>query len=436
MNQPESGSIPGEPAAPGTKKVLVIEDEPPILALLEGMLKAKGYAVETAHDGVEGLRKTFQTTPDIVLTDINMPKLSGLDYLQRIRAFIPASRLPVIIVSALGLENQIIEGFKSGATDYVIKPFKTPDLLAKIQVALGQVVNPADLNINQDAYEESLGKSFEMPREGNVLDMGKYRIMEEVGSGGMGTIYRARHAGYDIDVALKVLNPDLAKDKAYALRFLREVRIASQLSHPGIVKVFDIGLNGELLFYAMEFLADPSLSALIAKAGAFDGKGIAEIGVQVASALAYMHGKGFLHRDVKPDNLILCRNGAVKLIDFGLAAAFGEKRLTQAGSFLGTPGYVAPENVQSFRTPDEQGDIYSLGATLYALATGSPPFDEYSEPMGKLVAQVKMDLKPAHLVNPKISKGLSDVIGKMTARRQSARFQKMRDLREALEGLS
>jgi len=410
------------------KKVLVIEDDAEVRDLLTAILSEEGFEVETASDGVEGLKKTFQTTPDIVLTDVMMPRLNGLDYLRKIRPTIGVRRLPVIVVSALDQEEAIRQGFRCGATDYVTKPFLREEILAKVQMALEDCVDPENL-----VFRPGPSNFGARPNSGNILDMGKYWLLEEVAEGGMGLVFRARHVGYDIEVALKVLPPVKALESESTMRFLREVRIAAQLCHPHIVKVFDVGLSGVHYFYAMEFLPDPTLAVRLDPKKPIAAHEVISMGIQMASALGYMHDLGFLHRDIKPENIVADSAGQVKIIDFGLAAPFKKGRITETGVFLGTPGYVAPESISGHIAPHPLSDIYSLGATLYAMATGTLPFHDYGDPAERLTAQLTVPLPPAHEENPSIPHALSDVIGRMTARSRAARYADMKEVREALE---
>jgi serine/threonine protein kinase/CheY-like chemotaxis protein len=409
-------------------RILVIDDEESIRSLLQDILEANGFEVLTAEEGVAGVKKTFSMAPDAVLTDVMMPGMNGLSFMKRVRSQISADRLPIIVVSALGMESQVVEAFNAGATDYLVKPFKPGELIARIQVALQRRVDPEYV-----VYKEPTGPAdLRSPiRSGSFLDMGKYRILSEIGSGGMGNVYRARHRGYGIEVALKVLKPELVDDQKNILRFLREVRIATQMNHPNIVQVFDVGTSNGCYYYAMEALPCRSLLDRVRESGALPEPEVLLLGERLSSALDFMHSQGFMHRDVKPDNILFTNEGGVKLIDFGLACAHDDARLTQEGTFIGTPGYVAPENVSEYRALRPNADIYSLGATLFFAATGRSAFPEGNGATAKLTAQVNGDAAPLREANPRISEALAGVITKMLERDPEDRYAFIKQVYEA-----
>jgi serine/threonine protein kinase/CheY-like chemotaxis protein len=407
-----------------------VDDEESIRMLLTDVLESNGYEVITAQNGVEGVRKTFAEVPDVVLTDIMMPNLNGISFLVKVRAKIPPTTLPIIVISALGLETQVVQAFQAGATDYLTKPFRPGELIARIQVALEQRVDPRNVVFKEPTGE---GRIHEKIGAGSVLDMGKYRILRELGSGGMGTVYQAKHMGYGVEVALKVLKPELAAERKNILRFLREVRIAAQMNHPNIVQVFDVGLSGDCYYYAMENLPLRSLFQRVRDEGPLEEPGVLKLGLQLASALKYMHDLGYMHRDVKPDNVLLVSDDRAKLIDFGLACSADDQRLTQEGTFIGTPGYVAPENVQEYRAPDPATDIYSLGATLYFASAGKSPFHDKKGATQRLTAQIREFPRPLHEADPRISQELSDVIMKMLEPDPADRYAFIEEVCDELE---
>ncbi|GEM_PF-3324351 len=413
-------------------KILVIDDEESIRMLLEDLLTGQGMEVITAENGVEGVRRTFNDVPEVVLTDILMPDMDGITFIQRVRNKIPARKLPIIVVSALGMEKNVVQAFKAGATDYLVKPFRHSELLARVQVALGQRVDPKNVEY---VGREGTGEREIPIRSGSVLDMGKYRILSEIGAGGMGTIYHAVHAGYGIEVALKVLNAEMGKDRNNIMRFLREVRIATQMSHPHIVDVYDVGFSGEWYYYAMEMLPSTSLQSRVREDGWLEETDVLGVGGQLASALVHMHEAGFMHRDVKPDNVIFESTGSVKLIDFGLACAADDARLTREGSFIGTPGFVAPENIEAYQPPDPTSDVYSLGATLFFAATGRSPFQGKGGATAKLTAQVTERPPAPRALNPVVSEAFSDLILRMMEPDPAKRVFPMARVRDELSDL-
>jgi serine/threonine-protein kinase len=406
------------------KTVLVVEDDEAIRRFLSELLDRDGYKVVTAVDGVEGVQHTFAEAPDVVLTDLMMPQMDGLAYIRRVRSQVPAASLPIVVVSALATEDKIVEAFETGATDYLVKPFRPHELLARIRVALKQKIEPVHVDLSLGSGRPVITR--EALFNGALLDMGKYEIIAEIGEGGMGSVFLAKHRSFGTQVAVKILDPEITEDRRAVLRFLREVRIAAQLDHPNIVKVFDLGLTGNVYYYAMEKLPDHSLAEEVWDGGAMPEPMALDVGLQVASALEYMHGLGFIHRDVKPENILYAEEARVKLIDFGLARSMVDDRLTQEGSFVGTPGYVAPENITSFADPGPSADIYALGATLYAACVGKSAFEDKECTTAKLRAQLMDPPAPAHFRSPGVSREFSKIIGKMMSKNPEARYEDMK----------
>jgi eukaryotic-like serine/threonine-protein kinase len=200
---------------------------------------------------------------------------------------------------------------------------------------------------------------------------GRFEIVRPLGHGAMATVDLARDVELDRLVALKRLAENLARDADLRRRFVREARLAARLAHPNVVRVFDVGEDDGRPFIAMEYVAGETLAELLARRGRLPASDAASLGMQVCAGLAAVHAAGLVHRDVKPQNLMLGADGVLKLGDFGIAAGHEGTQLTLAGTVLGTAGYLAPEQARG-EPVTAAADIYAVGAVLYELLTGRP----------------------------------------------------------------
>ena len=199
-----------------------------------------------------------------------------------------------------------------------------------------------------------------------------YRLLELLGEGAMGRVFKARQLSLDRDVAIKVLSPELAKDTAYVERFQTEARAVARLNHTNLVSGIDVGEANGIHYLVMEYADGNTVASLLRRGGPLDEERALVIAQQVARALDHAHRNAMLHRDVKPDNVILTRDGVAKLCDLGLAR-LGET--SEAGQRMGTPAYISPEQARGETQVDARTDLYSLGATLFHMLAGRPPFE-------------------------------------------------------------
>jgi len=208
---------------------------------------------------------------------------------------------------------------------------------------------------------------------GSVLG-GRYRLLELLGQGGMATIYRARDGQLERDVAVKVLRPEYGHDPDFFARFRQEAQSAASLNHPGVVAVYDYGTDAVGPFIVMELVDGEDLASIIRRSGALPPRQAARLTAQAARAISAAHERGFVHRDIKPGNVLVTREGRVKVADFGIARAIAEAALTLPGTTLGSVHYFSPEQARGEPTTPAS-DIYSLGIVLYELLTGRRPWE-------------------------------------------------------------
>jgi serine/threonine-protein kinase len=260
---------------------------------------------------------------------------------------------------------------------------------------------------------------------------GRYRLEDVIGRGGMSTVYRATDRILQRTVAVKVMSAALAEDDpTHVARFEREARAAASLVHPGIVTVYDTGVDGDQRFIAMEFVDGESLAKVIAQRAPLEPERAKEITAQVADALEAAHRAGLVHRDVKPGNVMIARDGSAKVLDFGIARVADAGSITRTATLLGTAAYMAPEHALGSAV-DARSDIYSLGCLLYAMLTGGPPFS------GEVAAavmhqQVNAIPRPPSEANPRVSRDLDALVLQMLAKSPAERPQSAAEVRDRL----
>ncbi|MCU0723543.1 MAG: serine/threonine protein kinase, partial [Planctomycetes bacterium] len=265
--------------------------------------------------------------------------------------------------------------------------------------------------------------------------VGGYQLIKLIGKGGMGSVYRARQVSLDRIVALKVLNRQLHDNVAYRERFLREARAVGGLNHPHIVRAIDAGEDGGNLYFAMELVDGRNVTAHLQEGGPFREARAAAVGRQVALALAHAWRHGIVHRDIKPENILIDRDGVAKLTDLGLAKSTGEeRRITQAGMAMGTPYYISPEQIRLAETLDVRADLYALGATMFHMVTGRPPY--LADSSAAVVSMhVSAPVPDPRQYAPGLSPALCAVLMKLMAKDAKDRFQTPEELVAALDAL-
>ena len=268
--------------------------------------------------------------------------------------------------------------------------------------------------------------------QGSVVD-NRYDVVRPLGSGGMGEVYLARDMTLGRDVALKLLRSQFANDKESAERFKREAMSAARLSHPNIVQVYDRGVTEDGTSYiAMEYVPGGTLKERITHDGPLDAKDAASFGYQVAEALGAAHAKGVIHRDIKPQNVLITAPGEAKVADFGIARALSAAAdsRTKTGAVMGTAGYMSPE--QALGEPaTPKSDLYSLGIVLYEALTGKLPFTA-DNPIAVSMKHANEPPSPPQQINPSVPDGMNAIILKLLAKAPEDRYADADELAEDL----
>jgi serine/threonine-protein kinase len=277
-------------------------------------------------------------------------------------------------------------------------------------------------------------------RPGEVIG-GRYEIVEQLGSGGMARVYRAFDPKLGRDVAVKVLNERYASDPAFVERFRREASAAASLNHPNIVQVFDRGESGGTYYIVMEHLSGPDLKAIIRRDGPLPPLEAVDDALQILSAVGAAHRRDVIHRDIKPQNVLLASDGLLKVTDFGIARAGAESEMTEVGSVIGTAQYLSPEQARGGEVT-AASDCYAVGVVLYEMLTGRVPFDG-ERPVTIAMKHINEPPVPPRVFEPGIPPELEQVVLRALAKRPSERFRTaedfaaaLRDVRAGLEGAS
>jgi eukaryotic-like serine/threonine-protein kinase len=265
------------------------------------------------------------------------------------------------------------------------------------------------------------------------MKYGRYQIVQEIGKGSMGVVYKAHDPNLDLMVALKVLRQDRVESEAFVKRFLAEARVLGRLDNRNIVRVYNVDEDQETVYIAMEFIEGEALSDRMQKKR-FTPEEIIELGATISSSLGYAHQKGIVHRDVKPSNILIKSDGSLKITDFGIAHIqdTSAAEMTQAGEILGTPAYMSPEQIKSQQV-DGRSDLFSLGIILYELCAGTRPFKggNISAIFQAITQEEPVDIAR---INRTIPDKLASIIMKCLRKRPEERFATGEALAEALTG--
>ncbi|MCA6096102.1 protein kinase, partial [Streptomyces sp. SCA3-4] len=274
------------------------------------------------------------------------------------------------------------------------------------------------------------------PLVDHLLD-GRYRVEARVAVGGMATVYRAMDTRLDRVLALKVMHPSLAADGAFVDRFIREAKSVARLDHPNVVSVFDQGTDGRYVYLAMEYVAGCTLRDVLRERGALQPRAALDVVEPVLAALGAAHLAGLVHRDMKPENVLIGDDGRVKVADFGLVRAVDTNTTTSTGSVLGTVSYLAPEQIEH-GTADPRADVYACGVVLYEMLTGTKPHTG-GTPAQILYQHLHEDVPAPSASVPGLAPGLDALVAAATARDPRLRpadavalLGEVRDVRAAL----
>ena len=297
--------------------------------------------------------------------------------------------------------------------------------LAEMLVASGVVTRRQISRIRPEVEQQQAGQQIP-----------GYVILSRLGAGAMATVYKARQLSLDRLVAIKILPQKYTNNPQFVERFYAEGKAAAKLNHANIVQAIDVGKSGEYHYFVMEYVEGRTVFDDITEKGRYDEAEALNIILQTARALDHAHKAGFIHRDVKPKNIMITPSGQAKLADMGLARAVSDREAAEAeqGKAYGTPYYISPEQIRGEMTVDFRADIYSLGATLYHMVTGQVPF-EGPNPSAVMHKHLKQDLVPPDHINKELTSGIGEIIEVCMAKDPNQRYASTTDLLEDLEAV-
>jgi serine/threonine protein kinase len=421
--------------------LFIVDDNPDNLTLLTGILREAGYRVRMINNGRRVFQAVQQHPPELILLDVSMPGMDGYAVCRQLKADERTRGVPVIFLSALDEVLDKVNAFRAGGVDYITKPFQAEEVVARVesQLALTRLrreleTKNRDLESKNRQLEQAWGHAdhvFAALSEllpGAVLD-GVYRLEQRVGVGGFAAVYRAVHLPTARPVAVKVLRPQRdAEGQGLRGGFDAEARSGARFRHRNAVRMLGSGITPAGMSYlVMELLVGQSFAEELAKQGRRSVQRCADVLLPVCDVLAEAHAAGMIHRDVKPANIFLHRQGAqevVKLVDFGIAKLRDDGELgsdTITGRIMGTPLYMAPERLLG-RPYDERADVYGVAMTLFEALTGHYPFPLGDGALGGLVlACTRESPARARSFCPEISTEVDEVLERGLRKRPEER---------------
>lgn len=272
------------------------------------------------------------------------------------------------------------------------------------------------------------------PKKKKATQLGDFKLIRKLGRGGMGEVFLANQVSLDRKVALKTLNRELAQKEDFVKRFLREARSMAKLHHPNVVQVYAVDSQKGYHFVAIEYVDGQSMQDWMKQLKRLSVGDALHVALVCAEALKHASDQQMIHRDIKPDNILVTKNGVVKVADFGLAKALDEDvSMTQSGTGMGTPLYMAPEQARNAKHVDQRSDIYALGCMLYYFVSGKLPFGGENT-LELITAKEKGGFKPARQINPEVPERIDLIIDKMLAKNPEHRYADYQQLIKDLQG--
>jgi DNA-binding response OmpR family regulator len=421
-------------------RILVADDSRELRTVLSAQLRKLGFDVQIAIDGMDALDKAREFKPNLIIMDIMMPKMDGLTATKRVRESRDLAAIPIILLSALGEEQDVVEGIEAGADEYLVKPFRQGELAAKVRILLRRSTLTArkldDTTAQGLEAEEESDALRRFKETGQIVskDFAGFTIIDKLGQGGTATVYRAMEPVNLKPVALKIISPFAAVREGFLKRLRRSNEISVRLVHPHIVRTFTMGEYQGVHFMVQELVEGQPLDQYIHMEQKLPEPKARRYLLHMAEALHYLEEKNLLHRDIKPGNIYINQADAAKLGDFGLSRLQDDMGQTAEGYLLGTPHYISPEQANGDKRIDIRSDMYSAGATIFHLLTGRPLFPGDNLQQVVLAHLTKDPPKTAEL-GPEISPDFCAVIDRLVQRDRDQRYKGGAELIQVLNQL-
>ena len=355
-------------------KVLVSDDDPQILRLVGMVLEQAGHEVISTSSARDVLDLAPEAGLDAIVLDVVMPEVSGFELLEELRHNPLTADIPILFLSGLGAGADRVRGLSQGADDYLVKPFEPDELVLRVERLITWRKRQPSASDASSSGNHVSKPSARSQRSDKRL-FGRYEVVGKIGAGSMGTVYRGWDPRLERQVALKCVPLEtsaLHAQRQELLELLRHEAVTiAKFSHPNIVAVYDMGDAEDTAFVAMELIDGVSMADYLDSHGSFSAEKLIPVAIGIVKGLIAAHQNGVIHRDVKPSNVLLGRDGSIKVTDFGLAYVMSGAR-QDSTQLYGTPGYVPPEALAD-EPYTKAGDLFGYGATLYQALAGRHP---------------------------------------------------------------